>query len=89
MNTPAPLSALLWDGIQHVLHILLRGPDAAHMLQPTLHLRVTQITLLPGLTRRGRWSLNRAANVGVNLLVMVMLSTIFPPDVTPATTVTI
>ena len=87
MNTPAPLSALLWDSIQQVLHVLLHGPDAAHMLQATLHLTVTHITLLPGLSRRGRRSLYRPANVGIHLHVMVMSSAIFPPDLTPATTV--
>ena len=87
MNTPAPLSALLWDSIQQVLHILLHGPDAADMLQATLHLTVTHITLLPGLSRRGRRILYRAANVGIHLHVVGMLATIFPPDITPATTV--
>ena len=52
-----PLSALFWDGIEHVLHVQLHGPDAADM--------------------------------GIHLQVMGMLSTIFPPDLTPATTVTI
>ena len=89
MNTPAPLSALLWDSIQQVLHVLLHGPDAAHMLQPTLHLTVAHITVLPGLCRRGRRNIYRAANVGIHLHVVGMLSTIFPPDLTPATTVTV
>ena len=75
--------------MQHVLHVELHGPDAADMLQPSLDLTVAHITLLSGLSWRGRRSLYRAANVGIHLHVMVMLSTIFPPDLTPATAVTI